>query len=329
MPPRDQGDGLDRRLRVLIVTPARRGSRAGNRVTALRWAKRLRELGHRTTVAETWSGQACDLLVALHAVKSAPSVLDFAARHPDRPIVVLLAGTDVYPEFRPDATTLAVLAAAWRIVALQPEARAVLPQELRDRLRVIVQSAPPCRPLPQPDGVFQAAVVAHLRPVKDPLLPAVAARTAPAESRLQVVLVGEALDPALAAAAAAEATTSPRFRWLGAQPRRAALTTLATSHCLVSPSRGEGGANVLSEAIAAGLPILATRIPGNTGILGNDHPGLFPVGDADALARLLRRTETDAAFRQLLLQRTRALQPLVHPARERQDWRALLQELLP
>jgi putative glycosyltransferase (TIGR04348 family) len=320
---------VTRRLRVGVITPSPRGSRSGNRITALRWSQRLRELGHAPFVQQHWNGRDCDLLVALHARKSAASVLAFGARHPDRPMALLLAGTDVYPEFRPDAATLAALQAAARIVALQPQARAVLPPGLRDRVRVIVQSAPECAPRPKVAGAFQAAVVAHLRPVKDPLLPAQAARALPPDSRVQVVLIGGALDPGLAAAAAAEARANPRFAWLGELPRRSTLERIAESRCLLLPSRGEGGANVLSEAIAAGLPVLATAIPGSTGILGADHPGLFPVGDAEALTALLHRTETDATFRAALEQRSRALQPLVRPAREREDWRALLQELFP
>ncbi len=73
------------------------------------------------------------------------------------------------------------------------------------------------------------------------------------------------------------------------------------------PPRGEGGANVLSEALAASVPILATRIPGSVGILGPEYPGYFPVGDTEALAALLWRAETDRDFRAALRAHIRLL----------------------
>jgi glycosyltransferase involved in cell wall biosynthesis len=98
---------------------------------------------------------------------------------------------------------------------------------------------------------------------------------------------------------------------------------------LVVSSWLEGGANVVSEAIAAGVPVLASRIAGSVGMLGEEYPGYFPAGDTAALAALLHRAETDAPWREDLQARCRALQPLVDPARERQAWRELLAELVP
>src|SRR3990172_3580693 len=86
------------RMIIVIATPAARGTRKGNRVTALRWAGHLRALRHRVQVVEAWDGQPCDLLIALHATKSFPSVERYRARHPAAPLVVGLAGTDLYPD---------------------------------------------------------------------------------------------------------------------------------------------------------------------------------------------------------------------------------------
>ena len=61
-------------MRILVVTPMAPGARTGNRVTALRWVRMLRGLGHRVMVVSDYGGQPCDVLVALHARKSAQSV---------------------------------------------------------------------------------------------------------------------------------------------------------------------------------------------------------------------------------------------------------------
>lgn len=311
--------------RVVIVTPAPRGSRAGNRTTALRWAALLRQLGAQVRIVEAWHGEPCDVLVAVHAVKTAASVLAAAAALPKLRIVVLLAGTDVYPRFDPDAATLAALQRADALVALQRHGVETLPPPLRGKVRTIVQSAvglPPHRHPP-----FRACVLAHLRPVKDPLLPVAALAHVPADVPIELQLAGRALTPDLAAAAQAAMAADPRVRWLGELPRRRARELLASSHVCVVPSTSEGGANVVSEALAAGTPVLATHIPGNLGLLGEDWPGLFPVGDARALGALLLRAATDGAFLRTLRSRTVALQPMVAPARERAAWQHLLADL--
>ncbi len=310
----------------MLVTPAAPRSRVGNRTTALRWAALLRQLGWATTVRERWNGEPCELLVAVHAVKSQASVLACAAHQPGARIVVLLAGTDIYPSFRPDAGTLEALARADAIVALQPAALEVLPPTLAGKARTIVQSA--ARLVrPRPLDRCRACVLAHLRPVKAPLLPFEALAHVPPDVPVSIELAGRALAPELAAAALAHTAADPRARWLGELSRRAARELLAGSHLCIVPSTAEGGANVISEAIAAGTPVLASRIPGNTGLLGEDWPGLFESGNAEALGRLLLRAATDSAFYQCLVQRTEALQPLVDPARERAAWRTLLLDL--
>lgn len=60
------------------------------------------------------------------------------------------------------------------------------------------------------------------------------------------------------------------------------------AHVLVHPSRMEGGAHVVIEAVLSGTPVLASRIDGNVGLLGKDYAGYFPVGDAGGLAALLQ-----------------------------------------
>lgn len=316
-------------MRIVIVTPAPPGSRRGNRITAVRWARLLRELGHRVRVATDWRGDSCDVLVALHAGHSAHAIARFRAARPEAPLVVGLAGTDVYREIKTRRAAQRSLELASRLIALQPLAMDELPPQLRPRARVVFQSAPrPRRRLAPRDGTFRVCVMSHLREVKDPLRTAEAARLLPADSRIRVLHLGGVLDPALGRRARAEGGANPRYRWLGELPRWRALRLLARCRLLALTSVLEGGANVVSEAIAAGVPVVSTRIPGSVGILGGDYPGYFPVGDTQGLTRLLRRVETDPAFYQELKARCARLRPLVDPARERAAWRTLLAELV-
>jgi putative glycosyltransferase (TIGR04348 family) len=311
--------------RVLLVTPAGRGSRSGNRVTALRWAAHLRRLGLRPRLSPQWQGEHCDLLIAIHAVKSADSVLAATAAMPTLRVVVLLAGTDVYPAFAPGPATLAAIERAQVIVALQPEAAAMLPPTLRGKVRTIVQSAVAV-PSPRTAG-FRACVLAHLRLVKAPLLPLAALRLLASDLPCELWLAGRAMEPGTADAVRAAVAADPRAHWVGELPRRQARQLLAGSQLCIVPSTAEGGANVVSEAIAAGTPLLASAVPGNLGLLGADWPGRFPPGDAAALAALWRRCITEPDFHALLADRTRQLLPMVDPARERAALGELLREL--
>ena len=171
-------------------------------------------------------------------------------------------------------------------------------------------------------------MLGHLRPVKDPLRTAMAARVLPPSSQIQVVHVGSALTEDMEKAAQVEAASNPRYCWLGELPRWKALRVLARSRLLSLTSEMEGGANVISEALACSVPIISSRISGSIGLLGEDYPGYFPVGDTQALAKLLERVETDADFYNTLKTWCNGLKPLVDPARERQSWQDLLRELL-
>lgn len=315
-------------MKLEIVTPAPDGGWKGNRVTAERWARLLGDLGHDVAVTGAWSGAPVDVLVALHARKSAESVRRLAAERPGVPIVLALTGTDVYRDLEGSAEAQEAVRRAAALVVLQELALERVPEAARGRARVIHQSVdPPVERIPPREDVFEVAVLSNLRSVKDPFLPAEAARRLPAESRVEVVHAGGPLDEGTAERAEAEAAANPRYRWLGAVPREEALALLARARLLALTSRLEGGANVVSEAIAVGTPVVATDIDGSVGLLGADYPAYVPVGDADALAALLRRVETDAAFLADLQARVAALRPLVEPARERQAWADLLADI--
>jgi putative glycosyltransferase (TIGR04348 family) len=297
------------RLDIHIVTPARRGSRKGNRVTAERYAGLLQKLGHRVTIDTR--ERDCDLLFALHARKSAAAMRRFRRAHPGKPIVLVLTGTDIYGS-RP----LPSLALATRIIVLQPEGLKKIPPRFRARAVSIIQSA--VVPRANPDRKhFTVCFLGHLRAVKDPFRAAYAMRDLPADSRIRLIQAGGAYTPAMAARARAEMRRNSRYRWLGNISQQRAHALLASSRLLVLTSRLEGGANVVCEALAAGVPVISSDIDGSRGLLGHDYPGYFHVGDTRALRALLLRAERDSEFYDRLRRACRARAKLVDPAHER------------
>jgi putative glycosyltransferase (TIGR04348 family) len=313
---------------ILLVSPVPPSSNYGNGVTAHRWAEILRQLGYPVRVAQSYDGGQYQMLVALHARKSAVAIRAFHAANPQEAIVIALTGTDLYPDLASAGVDPSVLALAARLIVLQPRAAEQLDPAMRQRARVIIQSAPAIARRPPRADCFEVAFLAHLRGVKDPLRPAAAVSLLPPSSRVRVTHAGEAIDATLGAHAAAESAANPRYDWLGPVPRADVVGILARSRLLLLTSRHEGGANALSEALAAGVPVIASAIPGSTGLLGEDYPGLFPVGRTDALAAALRSAERDRdGYYRTLRSRCEALRPTVDPARERQAWAGLLTEL--
>jgi putative glycosyltransferase (TIGR04348 family) len=330
-------------VRITIVTPRRPGASSGNDVTAARWRRRFEELGHTVEIIALTAdegdgfvvrdldlGTDPDLIVVIHARRCAAAVATSQATAPDRPVVVALAGTDLYGDLPEDADARAAIDTADHLVVLQAaaiERLAGFDPALAAKAHVVHQSVDgPIPPRREPEG-FVVAVLAHLRDVKDPLLAARAAARLPAASRVRVVHAGAAHDDSWEAAARREERDNPRYRWLGELPREEARELLAGATVLACTSLLEGGANVVTEAIALGVPVVGTAIDGNRGLLGADYPGLVAVGDDEALSGLLGRLETDSGALAELQARVDALEGITAPAHERDAWLSVLSSL--
>ena len=319
-------------MRIAIVTPSPPESRSGNQVTALRWAKILREIGHRAVILQNYSGEHIDLLVALHSRRSFDSIDRFHRVHPDLPLVVALTGTDLYRDLAQSMKAQRSLDVASRIIVLQPRALDELHPTWRRKTRIIHQSVSPFeseRPRASDENFFDVCVVGHLRRVKDPLRTAMAARLLPKSSRIRVIHLGGSLGAIEEARARREMVSNARYRWLGEVSRARVRQVMSQSRLFVISSQMEGGANALGEAIVAGLPVLASRIAGSAGILGDDYPGFFEVGDTTELARLMLRCETDSRFLADLTMRCGSLDRMFDPRLEQAAWRELVEELCP
>jgi putative glycosyltransferase (TIGR04348 family) len=283
-------------MKIALITPAGARSRSGNRHTAVRWAAMLRALGHKVRVSVSWDGQPADVMIALHARRSHASVVQFRERFPDSPLVVVLTGTDLYRDIHGDRDAQASLVLADRLVVLQDMGRLELPARFRRKTRVIYQSAQVRGRGEPPSRRFRVAVIGHLREEKDPFRAALALAHLHELPEIEIVQLGEALSPDMAREARRLMRSDRRYRWLGNVPHWAALRRLSRSHVLVVSSRMEGGANVICEAAAAGVPVIASRVSGNIGMLGRGYPGYYALADERALARQIRRVASDASY---------------------------------
>jgi putative glycosyltransferase (TIGR04348 family) len=283
-------------MKIAIVSPASSGPRSGNRHTAARWAAFLREAGHKVTVATGWDSGNEDALIALHARKSYASIEKFRTARPGAPLIVVLTGTDLYRDIRTDRDARRALDLASRLVVLQERGLRELAPRHRAKTHVIYQSAAVRVPHVPPARRFRVAVIGHLRTEKDPFRAAVALARLPGRRDVEVVHLGAALTPDMRESAERWMKREPRYRWLGSKPHGETMRWLARSHALVVSSLMEGGANVICEAARIGVPVLASRVPGNVGMLGDGYAGYFALADDKALARLLERAARDPKF---------------------------------
>src|SRR5712691_3871315 len=201
-------------MRIALVTPASARARTGNRHTALRWASFLRHAGHKVEISVQWSPDSrVDAMLALHARRSHASIRTFPS---DKLLVVALTGTDVYRDIHESTEARQSLELAHRLIVLQPKAAEELPERLRSKVSVVVQScATRLRHAPV-KGKFRVCVIGHLRAEKDPMRTLAALSHVP-NQEIEVVHLGEGLDAALAdeakAGLAAFPTPGPLSGW--------------------------------------------------------------------------------------------------------------------
>jgi putative glycosyltransferase (TIGR04348 family) len=280
------------RPRVVLITPALAALKNGNWQTARRWSGFLARHAQ-VQVATVWDGAPADLMIALHARRSAASIHAFAAK--GRSCVVVLTGTDLYRDIRFDKDAQASLEVARRLVVLQSAGVTMLDERLREKTEVIYQSAATLKPKAARRSSFDLLLVGHLRAEKDPMT-ALRALARLDDPRLRLLHVGDAKDDTIRAQFMLAAARDARVLTLGALSHTATRQLISRGRVLLLPSIMEGGANVIIEAVTSGTPVLASRISGSIGMLGDDYPGYFPVGDDAALAALIERCRDDTAF---------------------------------
>jgi len=315
---------------VLIVSPALADANNGNWQTAWRWSRLL--AGHyRTRIVQDWQpGQDHDAvaMLALHARRSAASIQAWAQAHPGRGLAVVLTGTDLYRDIQTDASAQRSLARAQQLVVLQAQGSQALPPVYRSKTRIVFQSTTPRRSVPKTNRHLRVVMVGHLREEKSPQTLFEVARLLRDDPDIRIDHIGAALDPALGELAQQTAAACPHYRWLGSLDHETTRRHIQRAHLLVHTSRMEGGAHAIMEAVCSGTPVLASRIAGNVGLLGDDYAGYFPWGEATALAGLLQRCRDGISMLSALQAQCSLRVPLFEPAAERAALLALLQDLI-
>ena len=316
--------------RIEILTPYAADANNGNWRTAARWRQLLH--GRYDVILQSdWAPgrlHPADCLIALHARRSHAAIREWREHFPLKPLVLVLTGTDLYRDLPEDEQARASVREADRLIVLQQDALRFIDTSTRAKARVVHQSARTLVPAPKPRNRLNCALVGHLRAEKDPRTAMEAWRCLPAEAPAFLLHVGGALDHELGRFARAFAKREPRYRWVGAMPHAWTRQAIKRAHLLIVPSRIEGGANVVAEALSAGTPVLASHMSGNIGMLGQDYAGYFPVGDSAALARLLQQCATQPSFYNRLVAQCRRRSPLFRPERERAALTAVIRELL-
>lgn len=268
-------------MKVCVASPYPLSELKGNSVTTDRIVSILNEAGIEARGSHGYDGKPADILISLHAVKGAPAVFDFQSQVPKGKVIVVLTGTDIYQGL-PEGSKLgqdALVAADW-IVVPQEAATWRLPKEVRKKTEVIRSSLDPIRIKATPSqSPFIISVVGHPRPVKRPFLTIETVARHPEWSDLEVWQLGQALDGESRKTAEAWVQKDERYRWFGGLPREESLAKCAESSLTINSSILEGGANAVLEAMTMGVPVLASRIEGNVGMLGNDYPGYFEKGE--------------------------------------------------
>ena len=329
-------------MKILIAYPDVAGVINGNQVTAQRWRAILKELGHEvetTATAKTdLASENYDLLIALHAIKSAGVIEEFRETSPDKPIVVAITGTDIYSD-QDSAILKKSLETAAKIVVLQQATAKDVSPIWQAKVRTIYQSVTNIGAAnldgqnnsqgfaQKKDETFAVLVASNLRQPKDPFLTAIAVRNLPSDSKIQVTHLGAAMSDEMQSFAEQETINNSRYHWAGSLSHQETLNAIAQSDLLVNSSKVEGGSAVISEAIAANTPILATRIAGNRGLLGDDYSGMFEVGDTNQLRTLLLEAEQKGDFFDELKRQCKNRKHLITPKFERETWANLLNEL--
>ena len=319
---------------VLIHSPFPQETGQGNSVTAERLLMVLSGAGIEAEIETVNYHDAADAkcLVALNAWRSASVVAEFDREHPNRQIVVVVTGSDInHPEMKNESSdTRITMERADMLVTLHDADLRVLPERLQQKSVSIYPSVSLPADLGHRalrEGCFDVVMAGNLRPVKNPQLAVKIAALLPDDSPILISSYGDA-SAQLASEMSRANSQCRHFKWLGKLDHASLIEKMASSHVLLNTSTVEGGANAICEAVTMGLPVIASNIRGNVGMLGEDYPGLFTSESARAGLELLQRCAEEPPFYELLKKRISERASLFDFNEESSAWIDLIQSRL-
>jgi glycosyltransferase involved in cell wall biosynthesis len=303
---------------LLIHSPYADHTGQGNSVTAVRLGKILSGSGYHVTHSEqNYSGESAEVMIALNARKSAKAIARFCELNSGSKLIIILTGTDInHPDsLDKDSATWVSMKLADRLVVLHEASLEQVPEIFRGKTSVIYPSVTlPADLQHAPEGDFTIIMTGNMRKEKNPAL---------------AVAAAEKISPALEIHHYGECTSTGSENVIehGIFSHDTMLDAMSSAGVLLNTSFQEGGANAICEAVTMGLPVVASAIPGNIGMLGEDYAGLFPSNDLDALVNMLEKTANDPDFYALLKKQLAARAPLFTYAQESESWQDLLNGL--
>lgn len=149
------------------------------------------------------------------------------------------------------------------------------------------------------DDVFRILFVGRLVPQKDvaALLLAVAQSRRGASKRIALDIVGDGPDRAGLEKVARELDLTQCATWHGWLGKQEIAALYRRADCFVNPSRYEGMPNTVLEAMASGLPVVASNVGGNNELVTAGSSGfLFDLSEPDALGTQLAVLVNDQAL---------------------------------
>lgn len=220
-----------------------------------------------------------------------------APRHPDFRLVHTKHGRARAPNLRGRLLTRWAAGRADAIVAVSRDAaeRAVNREHFpADRVRLIYNGIDAEAVIPRTGQWSRRLVLAaRLEPIKriEVLLRAMAILRR-ADPQVTLTIVGDGSARPALERLAEELGLAGSTRFTGW--REDVASELRSADCFVLPSRSEGLSMTLLEAMATGLPVVATRVGGNPEVVEEGVTGLLvPHSDPEALARALREVIED------------------------------------
>lgn len=310
-------------MHILIIIPTPLDSQQGNTITAQRYKRIFEELGHSTEIANTYTDQEADVLIAIHAVKSAPSLQQWK-QQTNKPCVLVLGGTDIYKDQNTHPKTYKQsLTLADKIIVLESLAFKKVPKKYQQKTNIIPQSATAIKERKtKQTNLFQICIVGHLRETKNPFF--TIEQIHETDLPLKIIHIGKPLEEDLSPIARNWETKDKRYTWTGNISHQESLQLIEQSNILSHPTLVDSGPSALIESLSLQTPIIASNIDGNRGILGDDYEGVFDLKHPDKFLELIEKSLHNPDFYQKLEEQCKKQSKLFTKAKEKKALKNLL-----